>query len=144
MSGYVEMSIYDKIILIFLISFPLLILFTLKNDDDISTILLTRKPTQLEALRRLRYVLARGAAAASGGYIIALEIIKNVIVPYRLMVLPDQGDRRSLATIIILISCFTFLFILRVIQNVIRRRQGRSPRPWIDFRTLVHNFRKMK
>jgi len=89
-------------------------LFILKSDDDISTILLTRKPTQLEALRRLRYVLARGAAAASGGYIIALEIIKNVIVPYRLMVLPDQGNRRSLAIIIILISCFTFLFILRV------------------------------
>ena len=85
----------------FLISFSAMMLCCRKGDDDVVYKFFERKPTADEAKQRIRYVLAKFAAAISGAGLLVIFSVKFLIAELGLKLSPSQNktaiilDRKS-------------------------------------------------
>src|ERR1700753_2960126 len=112
------------------------VIFILRGDDDISDRLHSRKPTVEEATRRIGYVLSMLFTTIFGGCVSAILFKILVILPYH--VTNNRVMTRNENDLLIAVSMFVFFVLLRSAQNLIRRFQGRKPRPLVDVETLRH------
>ena len=128
---------------LFAISSVLLLIFIVRGDDDFAEKLLLRKPTPDEAVRRLRYGLARLFAALSGGSILSTYLVSHINEMSHLLHSLSSTNRNfgdGFVIAVFILCSFVVLTALRIAQNFLRKVQGRKPRPWIDIQTLKLRF----
>jgi hypothetical protein len=127
-------SIIEKEVMPCLIFFSLTVYCSYIGDDDVVYRYMGRKPTPEEAICRIRFVLAKAVASIYMGSAIAillgLEIIKETLGF-------SISENQSVYLIVVCI-CIANLLI-GVIQNWIRRSQGRQQRPLIDVALWKYN-----
>jgi hypothetical protein len=114
--------------------FLLTLLSSWVGDDDVAYNCLDRKPTGKEGIARIRYVLVKFYASMSGGALLTIAFVKEVL-------------ERILFIKVSLIEAFCIspafiaivALLIGVLQNGIRLYQGRQTRPVFDVSLLRHN-----
>ncbi len=127
----------NKIILVFIVSFLLTLVFSWNGDDDIAYLFFNRKPTGSEAVRRIRFVLSKLLASVIGGSMTAVFFVKYVL----LNVFDNISMSKNQTLLFIIFFIILFSAFIGVMQNIIRLNQERVTRPVIDLSVIIFNIK---
>ncbi len=126
----------NKVIIIFVTSLILTLIFSWKGDDDVAYLFFAKKPTGTEAIRRIRFVLSKSLASVTGGALTSVILVKYIITKVFNNIIMSNNK----ILLLIILSIFIFSALIGLIQNVIRLVRGRSTRPIVDFSILKFNI----
>ena len=130
------MTVISQTALVFLISFGLTLISSYLGDDDVVYKFFNRKPTGKEAIVRICFVMVKYFASISGGCLISAFV--GLVILKRIFFLNMTKDHAVLLTLFFIIVAY---LLIGVIQNVIRRMQGRQPRSIFDWAIYKHNIK---
>ena len=112
------------------------ILLSLNRFDDLVYELFDRSPTSVESVKRVVYVFAKALTCLYCGSIFAV-IFKRMFIEKNLQI-PLTAHQNLL----LIIACMVLVFfLLGLIQNAIRKLQGRPLRPILDRRVFLRGIR---
>jgi len=127
---------YPQVLMLCIVCFALTALSCYAGDDDVVYKCLDRKPTPREAVIRVRFVFSKTFTSILGGELMALFIGRDILKTKYAIALSD--DQFVLLTVV---CVGTFSLLIGVLQNGMRRLQGRPQRPLIDGVIWRHNLR---
>ena len=132
------MQLFSKalpLLIIFTLSLFVTLLLSAKGADDIGYSIWRRKSTPEEGFLCVRFALVKSFASINGGLLLASPLVAFVMpVVFRITLTQD-------AALAVAVTCMIVVGVMiGEFQNLVRRSQGRTRRPSIDFDLLRHNI----
>ena len=125
---------------LFYFSFCATMFFSYLGDDEVAYRFIGRKPTGKEVVARLRFLIAKFCACLSGGIVMAVFFMQYIYAG--IFSLPKPSPNRL--ALLYLLGVFAAFLLCGVLQNIIRRLQGRKPRSVYEKEVLKDNLKRLR